>query len=360
MPTSSSSSAAQSAVNVDDAGDWFPENLARINARLMQLAAHSSVARPAAVFDFDNTCIFRDVGQAVFCYQLQHLHYRLAPEQLAAILPRPEGQLAGRPLAAIVATLVQAYRTLFPLLLAGRTAKALSLPEARIFAALLLWFTIQARKDERLGPLYVLPFMAKLLAGFTTVELRFLAMDVVQAAGLEPLDEATLSAEAPAPIGRIEASYPRGLHPYPEMLALMRRLAGLGIERYVISASAEWLVEGAASWLGFPVEAERVFGIRVGLDAGEVLTISDPLDYPVTYREGKTEVIRRWIGSRPMLVAGDADTDYEMLTLPEVDLRLLLNRRQRGLIATLYEERHVLVQGLDLATGRFRPARESI
>ncbi|MDR2548819.1 MAG: hypothetical protein LBD10_01240 [Desulfobulbus sp.] len=61
-----------------------------------------------------------------------------------------------------------------------------------------------------------------------------------------------------------------------------------------------------------------------------------------------------------MLVAGDADTDYEMLTLPEVDIRLLLNRRQRGLIATLYEDRHVLVQGLDLATGRFRPARESI
>ncbi|MDR2548818.1 MAG: hypothetical protein LBD10_01235 [Desulfobulbus sp.] len=278
MPTSSSSSAAQPAANADDAGGWFPENLARINERLTQRAAHPSTTRPVAVFDFDNTCIFRDVGQAVFCHQLQHLHYRLVPEQLAAILPRPEGQLAGRPLAAIVATLVEAYRTLFPLLLAGRTAKALSLPQARLFATLLLWFVIQARKDERLGPPYVLPFMAKLLAGFTTAELRFLAMDVVQVAGAEPLDEATLAVEAPAPIGRIEASYPRGLHPYPEMLALMRRLAELDIERYVISASAEWLVEGAASWLGFPVDAERVFGIRVDLDAGEVLTISDPLD----------------------------------------------------------------------------------
>ncbi|MCL2458172.1 MAG: haloacid dehalogenase-like hydrolase [Desulfobulbus sp.] len=360
MPTPSSSSAAQSAAKADDAGDWFPENLARINERLTQIAAHPPIVRPVAVFDFDNTCIFRDVGQAVFCHQLQHLHYRLIPEQLAAILPRAGGQLAGRPLDAIVTTLVDAYRTLFPLLLVGRTAQAQSLPQARLFAALLLWFTIQARKDERLGPLYVLPFMAKLLAGFTTDELRFLAVDVVQAAGTEPLDRATLTVEGPTPIGRIEASYPRGMHPYPEMLALMRRLAGLGIERYVISASAEWLVEGAARWLGFPVDADHVFGIRVRLDAGEVLTISDPPDYPITYREGKTEVIHRWIGARPMLVAGDADTDYEMLTLPEVDIRLLLNRRQRGPIAALYEDRHILVQGLDLATGRFRPDRESI
>ncbi|MCL1979892.1 MAG: hypothetical protein FWG62_02315, partial [Proteobacteria bacterium] len=98
----------------------------------------------------------------------------------------------------------------------------------------------------------------------------------------------------------------------------------------------------------------------VRLDMGEVVTISDPLDYPVTYREGKTEIIRRWIDARPVLVAGDADTDYEMLTLPEVDIRLLLNRQQPGLIASLYEDQQVLVQGLDLTTGRFRPARESI
>ena len=360
MPTSSSSPSAQAAASADDTGNWFPENLARINQRLAKIAAHPPLAKPVAVFDFDNTCIFRDVGQAVFCYQLQHLHYRLIPEQLAAILPRPEGQLAGLPLNVIVTTLVDTYRTLFPLLIADRHAQAMQLPQARLFTALLLWFTAQARKDERLGPLYVLPFMTKLLAGFTTDELRFLAMDVVQAAGAEPLDEATLAVEAPAPIGHIETCYPRGLHPYPEMLALMRRLAGLGIERYVISASAEWLVEGAARWLGFPVELDHVFGIRVRLDMGEVVTISDPLDYPVTYREGKTEIIRRWIDARPVLVAGDADTDYEMLTLPEVDIRLLLNRQQPGLIASLYEDQQVLVQGLDLTTGRFRPARESI
>jgi|GEM_PF-920108 Phosphoserine phosphatase len=351
---------AQPASSTGDAGNWFPENLTRISELLAQIAFHPATVRPVAVFDFDNTCIFRDVGQAVFCHQLHHLHYRLTPEQLTAILPRPEGQLAGRPLAAIIAALTDSYRTLFPLLLAGRNTQARLLPQARLFAALLLWFTVQARKDDRLGPLYVLPFMTKLLAGFTTSELRFLAMDVVQAAAMEPLDEETLAVEAPEPVGRIEASYPRGLHSHPEMLELMHWLAGKGIERYVISASAEWLIEGAAKWLGFPVETDHIFGIRVRLDTGDVLTISDQAAYPVTFREGKNEIIRRWIGIHPILVAGDADTDYEMLTLPGIDIRLLLNRQQHGLIATLYEDPRILLQGLNLTTGRFRPARESI
>lgn len=324
------------------------------------MATQPPSAPRVAVFDFDNTCIFRDVGQAVFRFQLQHLHYRFIPEQLAAILPKIDILLAGRPLAAITSTLIKAYQALFPLLIASKNEQAKRLPQARLFAALLLWFTDQARKDARLGPRYVLPFMAKLLAGFTTTELRFLAIDVVQAAQSEPLIDEWLHVEAPEPIGPIEANFQLGLHPYPEMLALMHLLAEQGIERYVISASAEWLVEGAAAWLGFPVAAENIYGIRVGLDIGEVLTISDPPDYPVTYREGKAEIVTGLINARPILVAGDADTDYEILTLPDIDIRLLLNRGQGGLISSLYTDPRFLLQGLDLTKGRFRPSCESI
>jgi len=140
----------------------------------------------------------------------------------------------------------------------------------------------------------------------------------------------------------------------------MRTLAQQGVERYVISASTEWLVEGAAQWLGFPVAADHIFGIRVRLDDGERLGIGDPEAYPTTFRQGKAEIIRRWIEGTPVLVAGDADTDFEMLTLPGVAIRLLINRRQTGLISTLYQDPSILLQGLDLTTGRFRPSRESV
>jgi phosphoserine phosphatase len=351
---------AQTVDTADEAGNWLPENLARIHDRLNDIVVHATSKRPVAVFDFDNTCIFRDVGQAVFRSQVQHLRYRLTPEQLAAILPPPEGELAGRPMAAVTSTLCDAYQQLWPLIAASRQAEALRLPAYPLFATLLLWFTISARKDERLGPRYVLPFMGKMLAGFTTAELRSLAVEVVQEVGKEPLTDQTLRFDAPEPIGRIEASFPLGLHAFAEMRRLMHRLETLGIGRYVISASTEWLVEGAAQWLGFPVAAEHIFGIRVQLDGEERLGIEDAEAYPTTFREGKAEIIRQWIDGTPVLVAGDADTDFEMLTLPGVAIRLLINRRQTGLISTLYQDPSILLQGLDLTTGSFRPSRESI
>lgn len=341
-------------------GHWHPDNLAHITATLRALADQPTQPAPVAIFDFDNTCIFRDIGQATFRFQIEHLRYRLTPEELATILPQGEGELAGRPLAIIRSTLVQSYGELWPLIASGQQEQAKQQPAYALFATLLLWCTDMARKDERFGPRYVLPFMGKMLAGFTTEEVRQMAREVVVQTGTEPLSTERFSAEALPPIGAIEASSPTGLHSYPEMRGLMEQLAKAGIGRYVISASAEWLVEGAAPLLGFPIDNAHIFGIRVRLDADERLTIDDADDYPATYREGKTEVIRRFIDGRPVLVAGDADTDYEMLTLPGVTLRLLINRMQTGIISSLYQQPDILVQGIDLRRGVFRPSRDSL
>jgi phosphoserine phosphatase len=349
----------QAADRANEPGNWYPENLARIDRGLTAILARGPAERPVAVFDFDNTCVFRDVGQAVFFHQLTGLRYRLHPEELAGLLPTAQADLDGRPMGAVIDTLVASYRRLWPMIEAGEAEAARQLPEAELFAALLLWFTDRARRDQRLGPRYVLPFMGKLLAGYDLAGLRQFAAEVVRAALGEPLVEATLLSTAAEPLGRLQASHPLGLQPHPEMLSLMHRLQGLGIDCAIISASTEWLVEEAVRLFGFPVPPERIFGIRVGLDLGSRLTTGDPDDYPVTYRQGKVEVIRRFLPGRPVLVAGDADTDYEMLTLPDVDLRLLVNRNQSGLISTLYQDPRILLQGLDQATGRFRPFRES-
>jgi len=346
---------------LEGTGNWFPPNLALITARLPPHPGHGSAAtRPVAVFDFDNTCVFRDVGQAVFRYQLLHLRYGLEPEALAGILPSLEGELAGRPLTLVTATLIASYRRLWPLISDHRQAEARRLPEYRLFTTLLLWFVDQARRDERLGPRFVLPFMGKLLAGQSLAQLRQLAAEVVIAAQTEPLTEETLEWDGPESLGHLAASYPLGLHAFPEMQALMQRLQRQGIDCYVVSASTEWLVEEAVRLLDFPVAPDHIFGIRVQVDDRGVLTTADATSYPITFRAGKAEIISRFIPGTPVLVAGDADTDFEMLTLPAVAVRLLLNRNQSGLISTLYQDPAILLQGLDLRTGRFRPWRESI
>ncbi|MBM9613320.1 hypothetical protein JWJ90_03360 [Desulfobulbus rhabdoformis] len=356
----SSGTTTQTADTPPQKSNWLPENLATITQTLRQLSEDSSLARPVAIFDFDNTCIFRDIGQALFRYQIEHLRYRITPDELAAILPPEEGTLAGRPMAAVRATLLAAYARLYPLIQAGEIERALQGSDYPLFSTLLLWSTAQARKAEHLGPRFVLPFMAKMLAGFTSQEVRQLAVDVVDQAELEPLSQVTLEVKAPDPIGTISASYPLGLHAYPEIQTLMAQLKALNIERYVISASTEWLVEGAAPRLGFPVDRDHIYGIRVLRDSQDRLSIDSYPDYPVTFREGKAEIIRTRIDGTPVLVAGDADTDYEMLTLPQVPLRILINRCQSGLIGSLYQEKGVLLQGIDLAEGCFLPSRESV
>lgn len=340
-------------------GNWFPDNLSRIQETLTAVAAQPPLAKPVALFDFDNTCIFRDIGQATFRYQIEYLRYRISPDELAAILPPADGTLNGKPLAVIRQLLLQAYGKLWPLIQQGKTDLARQTEAYPLFATLLLWTVAQARKDAQFGPAFVLPFMGRMLAGFTTEELRNLAYEVVEKVGQEPLDTKVLAAEAPAPLGHISASYPRGLHAYPEIQDLMKRLQACGIERYVISASTEWLVEGAAACLGFAIDQRHIYGIRVRLDEKDRLTIDDFPQYPVTYRQGKTAIVKRLKGV-PILVAGDADTDYEMLTLPGVALRLLINRQQSGLIASLYPRPDILLQGIDLARGCFIPSRDSV
>lgn len=350
----------QPAAIISDTDNWYPDNLTSIRSKILDHIRTNSQSGAVAVFDFDNTCIFRDVGQAVFRYQMLHLRYRVPPGALAALLPGRDILLAGRPMAAITSTLIKAYEQLWPLIDSNRLDKARRMPEYRVFTTLLLWFTDQARRDERLGPGYVLPFMGKMLAGHSLADLRALANDVLTATMAEPLTEQTLTIDMPAPLGHLEANYPEGLHAHREMDNLMRTLAQAGIDSYVISASTEWLVAEAVRKFGFPVPEDHIFGIRVHINDQGLLTTENAVDYPVTFRQGKVDVIRRFIARPLILVAGDADTDYEMLTLPDIPIRILINRNQSGLISTLYQDPNILLQGLDLCCGRFRPQRESV
>ena len=96
------------------------------------------------------------------------------------------------------------------------------------------------------------------------------------------------------------------------------------------------------------------------MGAGEVVLPEEAPDYPLTYRAGKNEIIDRFIPGHPWFVAGDADTDYDMLTRPGVTLRLLINRQLPGLIAELYQQPDILLQGIDQTSGCFRPSSETL
>ena len=85
---------------------------------------------------------------------------------------------------------------------------------------------------------------------------------------------------------------------FTSSLAMLRALEKAGVENYVVSASPEIFVANASATL--PLPRERLRGIRVRLSAGYVTT---DVVYPLPMGEGKVEVVRELVLSRPHGVA---------------------------------------------------------
>lgn len=100
-----------------------------------------------------------------------------------------------------------------------------------------------------------------------------------------------------------------GLRFRPEMRDLMFALQRWGWEVWVVSASAEVVVQTIAQFYGVP--ADRVIGVKLTV-APDGLLLPHTAG-PLTYRTGKVAAIDRFIGRRPTFAAGDTDTDIEML-----------------------------------------------
>lgn len=355
-------------------GGWAPDNRRALERWLATVAARQWASPPAAVFDWDNTCIFNDVGEATLHYQLDRLALRLDPDGLTSFLT---GELEGVELVGGVslsdlrADILEAYAELYPLIEAGELEAARALPAHRDFRAKTA-FLYEALVDaDGAGPLFAYPWLVGWLAGFDRPEIAALVAEVAAEGQRQRPAEVTWSSATAGRTGRLEYSFAVGLCPQPEVIDLMNALERAGVRVFVVSASGELVVEAAAAALGYPVAPEAIYGIRLELEDGR-MTTQPAAGYPVTWRQGKVELIRDEIGLEPILVAGDADTDYEMLTAFEAtEVRLVINRnKHEDDIGSLYRQALeaqadeagvplTLLQGRHEARCAFQPSRET-
>ena len=105
-----------------------------------------------------------------------------------------------------------------------------------------------------------------------------------------------------------------------EVKDLVRIIKESGIAVYIVSGSfQDAVLAGSDGRYGVAFPAENVFGIHMKHDAqGRLAGWADDR-FPLPWAEGKPDVIRRQIavrhhGKAPVLVAGDANGDYAMLT----------------------------------------------
>nr|MDQ3036877.1 haloacid dehalogenase-like hydrolase [Myxococcota bacterium] len=182
-------------------------------------------------------------------------------------------------------------------------------------------------------------------------------------------DASAMPIGARAPIGGVELERFARLH--APMIELARALEAVGAEVWIVSASAQPIVEALAEIAG--LRSDRVIGVRMprrewSATEGEVIDHGfEPcgqgaLETPVmTWHEGKRCWINRVIferpidrqrvraeqaALRPVFAAGDSDGDLAMLQ-DATELRVVLDRHQpRVMCSALADPARWLVQPL--------------
>ncbi|TXI63458.1 HAD family hydrolase [Mycolicibacterium mageritense] len=320
---------------------WYGDNRDRIDKLIGELGtcgANGSVAdgAPLALFDWDNTMVKNDIGDATFFWMVRNGKLRapaggdwastspyLTPQAAAALAKACAAAKPGQPMPTDTDTgcadeLVSVYTD-------GETRA-----EEPAFAG------FNARRFE---PSYA--WAAQMLAGWRESELTGFA----EAARRENLD---------APEGaeqKVGSDDETGwVRYYPQMRDLVETLRANGFDVRIISASAEPVVRVWAADLGFT--PDKVMGVRTERD-GDVLTsklVPCGGETAIPYIEGKRCRVNEEVfgvkgaaafeqqpePKRAAFAAGDSDTDVTFLS-DATGLRLVLNRQKTELMCTAYD-----------------------
>lgn len=329
------------AVRLIDArvGGWLDTNRARINALI---ESHGSASegydptnRPVAVFDWDNTVLKNDIGDATFFWLINHDKIRqpagkdwgttsasLNAAGKAALNAACDSlAAAGDPLPTASAPGAACAKEIFKLYDSGTTAAGVAGWTAPLTA------TMNAQYA----------WVAQLLAGYTPDEVRGFATAAYE-------QNSAVTVGATQPIGSNTDVAANGfVEIYEQMDDLIGALQDSGFDVWVLTASPQNVVEPLAEMVG--VGRDRVIGIRSKLVGGKLTAnLQDcgnaAANSVITYDRGK----RCWINKvifnepaqsqmarnpdprkRPVFVLGDSDTDLAML-LDATVLKVVLNR----------------------------------
>ena len=360
-------------------GNWEPQN----KLRLERLIAEKAFADNYAVFDWDYTCIFYDIQDSLFLYQLEHLCFNLTPEQFAVTIRHEIPQdipltgcfnSEGRQLTAadLSVDLDDRYRFLY------HSYQHLngSLPlEAVLQSDEYLDFKTKILTLMRYAVTVCNTDISQsVCTGMTLPELNRLVEKTIAESLAAEIKQYTLVSPVrqAGKAGVVTATYRKGIRIQPEIQELFRRFEEYGITSYICSASQEDSVRVFAcnSAYGYCLRPEQVFGRRRLQNTDGIFTDERDYSIPQTWREGKAEAIQTLIaprhnGKAPILVAGDSDGDFWMMdAFKNEALLLILYRNQKpheklyplirqGLADLNIPNTPIIVQHRDDVTGLF-------
>lgn len=325
------------------------------NFRLLEEFIPSIGRGDIAVFDWDNTCIFGDIGEAAFRHQVLGLNFRFGPKQLREIIPdqvngisriRNHGRVFS--LTSVKERIVAAFEKICRRPPAGVRGSA----PYRDFCAGLLALNQSFEQTPGIGCDFAYPWTVSFLQGFSVTQVRRLAGTTIVAELRSAITDCRLNDSDQNLLYRWTA----GIRPFPEMTNLARAFKKAGCRVIVSTASNPLIVARMAQGMRFP--ADRVIGMEARSKGGILQGDLAPGLWP-NFGSGKSENLKRLLDCEPLFVAGDSDGDYDMLTaFAATRLKLLIRRAAPGRMTRLYRQalagqRRVLLQGVDRSRGRF-------
>ncbi|MEV5980436.1 haloacid dehalogenase-like hydrolase [Streptomyces sp. NPDC052114] len=323
---------------------WYGENRARLKEMIDAYGhcgpqRHKGGAKPVATFDWDNTVIKNDIGDATMFWLLRNGKIR-TPERgdwrtTSRYLTVPAAKALAKACPATGTTLPTHRDTACADEILSVYSEGTTTSGTAAFAGF---------DHRRMEPQYA--WLAQLTRGWTTHQVKGFAA----AARKENLA---------APIGteqRVGTHEVTGwVRYYDQQRDLIRTLKKAGFDVYVVSASPEPIAEVWGKSVG--VDARHTIGIRNVTAHGRHTahlkgcgTVRDGEDSMITYIDGKRCWINKEIygvrgaaaekvqpaAKRQVFAAGDSDTDISFLR-DATALRLVLNRNKNELMCRAYE-----------------------
>ncbi len=354
-------------------GNWLAKNKERLEKLIEEKAFQDNYV----VFDCDFTCIFYDVQDNIFTYQVENLLFNLNPQEFSKMIRfeipqdipfKKTPSLECRELTAgdLSKDLDARYEFLYKNY--EGFEGSMSLEEISKTEE---YIDFKAKIHALASHCYAIggPDLCQSVStGFSIEELEKVAEQSIDAGLKDKIAVYTIesSQKLKGRAGLVHASYRKGIRLQAEVQDLFAKLQQNGIKVYICSASQIDPVRVLGTNPKYGYNVDGVFGRRRIIKDGIICNEYDH-SVPPTHGKGKAETIAKLIAPKhnskaPIIVAGDSDGDFYMMNEYKDEALILIMGRKKALkdkISVFIEEAKQSYSN-DLPRCLFQPRDESI